>query len=69
MNNATALIRSAWEDLRQMRRDKIAGRQRAKLDKRPDDIKPRLLSAEEEAKINQVKGKRKGKGKGKGKGW
>ena len=65
VTTAAALIRSAWEDLHQMRRDNIAGRQRSQLDKRPDDVKPRLLSAEKESNINQVKGKGKGKGKGK----
>ena len=47
-----ALIRSAWEDIHQMRRDNIAGKQRAKLDKRTGHIKPSLLTAEEETKIN-----------------
>ena len=65
VTTAAGLIRSAWEDLHQMRRDNIAGKQRSKLDKRPDDVKPRLLGAEEESKMNQGKGK----GKGKGKGW
>jgi biotin-(acetyl-CoA carboxylase) ligase len=68
ITTAGALIRSAWEDLHQARRENLAGRQRAKLDKRADDIKPRLLTAEEETKINQSY-QSKGKGKGKGKSW
>lgn len=64
VNTAAALARSAWEDLHQMRREHLAGRQRSKLQKREDDQKPRLLTAEEEAKITLNRGKGKGKGKG-----
>ena len=57
ITTAAALVRSAWESLHQIRREQIAGKQRYKLDKREDDIKLRLLSPEEETKIQQIKGK------------
>ena len=66
ITTAAALVRSAWEDVNQIRREQIADKQRAKLDKRQDDVRPRLLTAEEENKIKQGQGKGKGKGKGKG---
>ena len=50
---AAALVRSAWEDLQQQRRHILAGKQAFKLDKRTDDTRPRLLSKEEEQKINR----------------
>ena len=43
-----AMLRSAWEDLLQMRRSALAGRQFRKLDPRLDDTRPKLLSKEEE---------------------
>jgi hypothetical protein len=51
---AAAQTRSAWEDLLQQRRGLIAGKggQRI-LDPRPDDIRPRLLSKEEEQKMDK----------------
>ena len=48
-----ALIRSAWEDCQQNRRALLAGKERAKLDKRVDDNRPRLLSKEEESKMSR----------------
>ena len=42
-----ALVRSSWEDCNQARRELIAGKGKAKLDKREDDDRPRLLSKEE----------------------
>ena len=62
LTGAGALIRSAWEDLLQARREHMAGKQRSKLDKRSDDQRARLLTAEEEAKISQARSKGKGKG-------
>ena len=51
---AAGFVRSAWEDLNQGRRELFAGRQRNKLDKRTDDNRPRLLTREEEIKIQQA---------------
>ena len=48
---SAAELRSAWEDVLQQRRGLLAGRQAPKLDKRPDDNRTRLLSAEEEKKV------------------
>lgn len=48
---ASAWIRSAWQDLHEQRRSLFAGRQAWKLDPRPDDTKTRLLSQEEEKRI------------------
>jgi hypothetical protein len=48
-----AWMRSAWQDLQEQRRRMLAGRDSYKLDGRPDDVKPRLLSAEEEKKISR----------------
>ena len=39
-----------------MRRDHLAGNQRQLLNKRPDDIRPQLLTTEEEDNIRQGKG-------------
>ena len=50
---AAAWSRSAFEDTMQQRRQLLAGRQSYKLEKRPDDNRPRLLSEEEEKKINK----------------
>ena len=57
-----AMLRSAWEDLLQMRRSTLAGREFRKLDPRSDDTRPKLLTREEEGKLNKgfsskVKGK------------
>jgi hypothetical protein len=49
--HTAAMIRSAWEDLHQQRRQTLAGRQSFKLDKRSDDNRARLLTQEEESKI------------------
>ena len=51
VQTAAAFIRSAWEDLQQQRRELVAGRNKNKLDRRPDDTKARLLTPEEEAKV------------------
>ena len=51
---SAALARSVWEDLNQQRRALLAGKQAFKLDPRKDDIKPRLLSKEEEKKVRQT---------------
>ena len=59
---AFAWLRSSWEDQLQIRRRSLAGEQSWKLDPRADDNKPRLVSLEEEKKLNQGKGKSKGKG-------
>ena len=59
---AFAWLRSSWEDQLQTRRRSFAGHQSWKLDPRKDDNKPRLVTIEEEKKLQQ--GKSKGKGKG-----
>ena len=51
VHSAAAYIRSSWEDLHQTRRVIFAGRQRSKLDPRPDNSGARLLSKEEEARV------------------
>lgn len=61
---AAAYVRSAWEDLHQARRDLLAGRQKYKLEKREDDNRARLLTKEEEAKIQQAPRFPKGKTQG-----
>ena len=61
---AAAYVRSAWEDLHQSRRDLLAGRQKYKLEKREDDNRARLLTKEEEAKIQQTPRFPKGKSQG-----
>ena len=48
-----AWIRSAWEDMHQQRRSLMAGKQAFKLDPRTDDTRPRLLTKEEEQKIQR----------------
>jgi hypothetical protein len=49
LNGATAYIRSAWEDLQQQRRKLLAGLEAPYiLEPRQDDVRPRLLSREEE---------------------
>ena len=48
-----AWVRSAWEDMHQQRRTLYAGKQAFKLDHRADDTRPRLLSKEEEQKIQR----------------
>ena len=48
-----AWLRSAHEDLHHMRRSWLAGRQSFKLPPRPDDDRPRLLTAEETKLIRQ----------------
>ena len=53
---AAALIRSAWEDIQQLRREHLAGNQRELLNKRPDDLQPQLLTDNEEANIRQADG-------------
>jgi hypothetical protein len=55
MIQATAWIRSGWEDIQQQRRGYLAGRQAWRLDKRTDDVKAKLLSKEEEAKIQPTR--------------
>jgi hypothetical protein len=52
---ATALgyMRSAWEDIHQSRRQAFAGRQRTKLDSRPDDNRTRLLTKDEEKEVEK----------------
>jgi hypothetical protein len=67
-HQAAAYARSAWQDLQENRRGLIAGRARHKLEKRPDDTRPKLLSKEEEKEVEKTKrwqdkdGSRKGKG-------
>lgn len=53
--HTAAWIRSAWEDLHQQRRHTLAGKLSYKLEKRTDDNRPKLLTAEEENKIAQTK--------------
>ena len=48
---ATALARSAWEDLQQSRRHLMAGKQSHKLEPRTDDQTPKLLTKEEEKRL------------------
>ena len=48
-----AWIRSAWEDMHQQRRSLMAGKESFKLDPSADDTRPRLLSKEEEQKIQR----------------
>ena len=48
-----AHLRSAWEDAQQHRRWMFAGKQAYKLDKREDDNRPRLLTEEENKKIQR----------------
>ena len=54
---AGAWARSAWEDLQQNRRNLMAGKQAFKLDPRPDDTRPKLLTKEEEQKIHRPRPK------------
>jgi hypothetical protein len=63
---AAALIRSAWEDLHEIRRRDLVGNQAHKLEKREDSSQLRLLSEGEEKTISLRKGKGKGKGSGQG---
>ena len=69
---ALGYMRSAWEDIHQSRRQAFAGRQRTKLDSRPDDNRTRLLTKDEEKEVEKGRmSKQKqhwGKGKGRGKG-
>lgn len=53
-----AAIRSAWEDLLQQRRTLMAGRQASKLEAREDDNRARLLSKEEEEKVEKARSAR-----------
>ena len=55
MAQAACQIRSAWEDLNQNRRHLLAGRASNHLQKRSDDNRPRLLTTEEEEKIDKSK--------------
>lgn len=80
ISTAAAFVRSAWEDIHQLRREMIAGKGRSKLDRRTDDNRARLLTTEEEHKVQQARTQRPqwrsstfrptadrgGKGKGKG---
>ena len=50
---AAAFARSAWQDLHEQRRSFLAGKQAWKLDPRPDDCRPRLLTIDEEKKIER----------------
>ena len=50
---AAAEIRSVWEDVLQQRRGLMAGKMANQLDRRPDDDRPRLLSPEEEKRVQQ----------------
>jgi hypothetical protein len=53
---AAAWARSAWQDLQEQRRQLLAGgRGRTLLERRPDEQKPRLLTPQEEEKINRAK--------------
>jgi hypothetical protein len=53
---AAAWLRSAWQDLHEQRRGLIAGgKGRSLLDKRPDDVRPRLLTAQEEEKLSKAR--------------
>ena len=50
---AAAEIRSAWEDVLKQRRGLMAGKVVNRLDRRPDDDRPRLLSPNEEKRVQQ----------------
>ena len=54
LTHATALLRSAWEDMHHQRRAALAGWQWHKLSKRIDDDRPRLLTSREEKDIRQA---------------
>ena len=50
-----ALVRSAWQDLHEQRRSLLAGgKGKNLLEKRPDDERTRLLTPQEEEKINKA---------------
>ena len=51
MTGVAALLRSSCEDCHQARRELLARKERAKLEKRTDDDRPRLLTEEEEVKV------------------
>jgi len=51
---AAAWLRSAWQDLHEQRRALLAGwKVRNLLDKRPDDVRARLLTAQEEENVSK----------------
>ena len=66
--SAAALVRSTFEDLKDLRRKEFAGREAYKLDKREDASSLRLLSPAEEKLISGPRGKGKGKGRGRPRG-
>ena len=51
---AEALVRSAWQDCQENRREFLAGKQSHHLEKRPDENKNKLLNPEEEKKIRNA---------------
>ena len=53
LTTLAAHLRSAWEDTQQHRRWLLAGKQAYKLEKRQDDTRPRLLTEEENKKIQR----------------
>ena len=55
LKEAGAMVRSAYHDLKRLRKEVMAGRQRGKLDPRPDEDQERLLSREEEEKIGKAR--------------
>lgn len=55
MGLASAMIRSAWEDLNENRRHLAAGRQRYALEQRQDITEARLLTKEEEEKVRKAR--------------
>jgi hypothetical protein len=53
---AAAWARSAWQDLHEQRRQLLAGgKGKTILERRPDEQKPRLITPQEEEKINRAK--------------
>ena len=55
VHEGAALVRSCWQDILQLRRKLIAGKQRSKLSARPDEASERLHSREEEEKMQREK--------------
>ena len=78
LGKAAGLVRSLYEDILQKRRQLFAGRQSHQLERREDDNSIRLLSREEEKKVNEKtrtsnksshNNKKYGRGRGYGGGW
>lgn len=62
--SAAAFLRSAHEDVRQMRRRNVAGKKAHQLDARVDADQASLFSKSEEAKLKKTWGRGRGGGKG-----